>query len=169
MRQGGVKSFKMKENKAPPRRCRPSAPRRASSLNADVGWTQKSMRTDSGTVLFKQVSERLYALADTDPHAAILATEQVETWRGLNEPNAAILKSAILIDAGSRIHALESINQGCATLRQLLGKLRGNHNLKYNLANGLIAQADATPRALPSWYLATSDTRREARRLLKEA
>jgi hypothetical protein len=127
------------------------------------------MGGESNHAEFNRISSYLYGLADNDPHAAIATTRNPETWRTLDELNTKIVMSAVLIDAGSRIHDPKVITEDCDILRVLCAKLPLNHTLMYNLANGLIAQADENHAALPAWYLVTSDVRREARRLFMEA
>jgi hypothetical protein len=63
------------------------------------------------------------------------------------------LKGGTLIDAGSLLGDKEVIDEGVAIMRLLVERIPDNLQVKYNLANGLIAQSDVVPYASPAWYL----------------
>jgi tetratricopeptide (TPR) repeat protein len=115
-----------------------------------------------------QICRELNALVDADPVKAIAAVRTSTTFARLSKTNAQIIKSAIFIDAGSRIRSENAISEGCDILRKLAINAPKDHNLSYNLANGLIAKADVLPVKRPDWYLSTADLRREARRLFQK-
>jgi tetratricopeptide (TPR) repeat protein len=115
--------------------------------------------------IFSQICRELYALVDSDPVKAIKKARASELFTQLNDTNAQIVKSATLIDAGSIIRSESAISEGCDILNKLTAKRPNDHNLSYNLANGLIAKADISPVKSPDWYLLTADLRREARSL----
>jgi tetratricopeptide (TPR) repeat protein len=116
-----------------------------------------------------QISSELNALVDSDAFMAITKAMAAETFRGLNETSAQIVKSATLIDAGSRTRNEAAISEGCHILRKLTAQQPNDPNLSYNLANGLIAKADVSTAKKPDWYLLTADQRREARSLFRKA
>ncbi|MDI6809993.1 MAG: hypothetical protein QME66_13665 [Candidatus Eisenbacteria bacterium] len=104
--------------------------------------------------IFEEIGARLYSLADKDPHLAIAEGRNSKTWSQLGDLNSRILKSAFLIDVGSRAHDEHTISEGCDLLRELTARLPDRHDLLYNLGNGLIAQADENAEDSPEWYLA---------------
>src|SRR5208283_1829857 len=91
---------------------------------------------------FSQICRELSALVDSDPVNAIAGARSSANLAQLSNTNAQIVKSAILIDAGSLIRSENAISEGCDILRRLAVKMPNNDNLSYNLANGLIAKAD---------------------------
>jgi hypothetical protein len=54
---------------------------------------------------FSQIWRDLYALADSDPAKAISKARASETFASLRDIDGQSLKSAILIDAGSRLRS----------------------------------------------------------------
>jgi tetratricopeptide (TPR) repeat protein len=115
------------------------------------------------SVLFAELAETIGAKIDSDPAGAIEMVKDMRT----DVISFGSLKGGTLIDAGSLLGDKDVIDEGVAIMRLLIEQIPDNLQVKYNLANGLIAQSDVVPYASPAWYLATADQRREARSLFE--
>jgi hypothetical protein len=108
---------------------------------------------------------RLSALIDKDAREAIAQALAVQAEPGLEGPVLS-LRGAIFIDAGAKAKLPDVIEKGVKIMRALHASRPAVMQIRYNLANGLIALADLDATPHPGWYLATRPLRQEARELL---
>jgi hypothetical protein len=114
-------------------------------------------------VLFAELAESIGAKIDSDPAGAVEMVKDMRT----DIISFGSLKGGTLIDAGSLLGDKAVIDEGVAIMRLLVERMPESLQVKYNLANGLIAQSDVVPYTSPAWYLVTADQRREARSLFE--
>ena len=124
---------------------------------------------NAATRKLSQLSHELSSLVNSAPAKAIARARASAILARSSLTDGQILKSGILIDAGCRIRNEPAISEGCDILRRLTAQAPDDHNLSYNLANGLVAKADVSLVKRPDWYLSTADLRREARSLFHKA
>jgi len=113
----------------------------------------------------RELHARLSALIDQDPQSAIEGARALTPDDVLNARNINALRAGILIDAGIAGNDVPAVDEGVATLQCLPDSDSDRGDLKYNLANGLAAQADLVSYSGPEWYCETADLRRKARHL----
>lgn len=117
----------------------------------------------------RELHATLSALIDQDPQSAIKGAHALTPDDVLKARNINALRAGILIDAGIAGNDLPAVDEGVATLQRLLDSDPDRGDLKYNLANGLAAQADLVSYSGPEWYCETADLRRKARHLYRFA
>jgi len=120
----------------------------------------------------KEIERRIYelsALIDQDPQSAIEGARALTFDEGPEGLKINALRAGILIDAGVVGNDVRAVDDGVAMVEHLLDCEPDRGDLKYYLANGLIAQADLVGHSGPEWYCETADLRREARRLFRVA
>ena len=115
-------------------------------------------------VLFTELAESIGAKIDSDPAGAVDMVKDIRT----DVISFGSLKGGTLIDAGALLRDKAAIDEGVSIMRSLIERMPEGLRLKYNLANGLIAQSDLVSDKLPAWYLVTADQRREARVLFEK-
>jgi len=115
-------------------------------------------------VLFAELAESIGAKIDSDPTGAVEMVKNMRT----DLISFGSLKGGTLIDAGALLRDKSVIDEGVAIMRSLVERMHENLQVKYNLANGLIAQSDVVTYKSPAWYLVTADQRREARVLFEK-
>jgi hypothetical protein len=112
-----------------------------------------------------QEYHQLYEILDRSPAEAIEAVQQLHPTEELNEDNVASLRACVFVDAGQELKDVKSIRKGVNTFRKIHESEPNQPEAAYNLANGLSALAQVTKQAGRPWFLASSDLRREARKL----
>jgi tetratricopeptide (TPR) repeat protein len=130
------------------------------------------MSADDNEALLNAVSverERLYAILDRDPEAAIAEARRLRPTARLDALNVELVRAALLVDAGSELKAKDIIEDGVAVLRHAYAAMPGRPDLAYNLGNGLSGLAQTIHHEQQPWFLATSEIRREARTLFEAA
>lgn len=101
---------------------------------------------------------------DEDPVEAI--AEARKLFGG--NPNIRSVAAGVLIDAGAIVQDANAVQDGITVFRELTARFGDLPNLRYNLANGLVALADVEKFVDIDWYLKTSPLRREARSLFRD-
>lgn len=128
------------------------------------------MSTSDGEVLRNAVSreqQRLYTILDRDPAEAVAEARRLRPTAELDALNVELIRAALFVDAGGELRDSGVIEKGVEILRRACADRPGRPEFTYNLANGLSALAQTTVSEERPWFLATSDTRREARRLFE--
>lgn len=110
--------------------------------------------------------ERLYALLDSDPSAAISAARALRPRADLDVANVQILQAMVFIEAGGQLNDAALVAEGTDVFGQ--PTLAGVPDSMYNRANGLaqLARLQGTGQA---GRLDTTEQRREVRRLFRGA
>ncbi|MFN9872884.1 MAG: LA2681 family HEPN domain-containing protein [Cyanobacteriota bacterium] len=121
--------------------------------------------SDRFAAALMEADMRLKALTDQDPWAAINAACELQADDVLNQPAINMIAAGTLIDAGAIARDRDAVTKGVRLLEELVALLPDRGDLKYCLANGLLAQADLVDVPQPSWFLATRVDRRRARNL----
>ncbi len=112
---------------------------------------------------FSDLQVRLKILIDQNPAQAIAEARALASGTPESPQLFVGLKAAILIDAGACLKDIAAISEGVSLFRGLLEPTAPHASLHYNLANGLVALADANGFADVEWYLTTAEIRRQAR------
>lgn len=114
---------------------------------------------------FSELQTEFNALVDTAPERAVEAVRCLEADDLLDEFLVSGLRGGVLVDAGRNMGSQEVVAEGTELLRELTERHPERIDLRYSLANGLVAGADLAEFNYPEWSLRTSETRREARQM----
>lgn len=109
---------------------------------------------------------RLFDLIDSNPARAISEARSLSS--DLASPKSSV-KAAILVDGGARARDRDAVAKGVELFRSLSQSLPERVDLRYNLADGLVALTDLDATPVPDWYAATAEMRQEARKLYTSA
>lgn len=110
---------------------------------------------------FREAQNRLVALLDADPSAAVLEARRLSEANN----NWLLLRASILCDAGIAAGDLAAVEESAVIFARLREVKADDGRLAYNLANALAGQArlELARTSEPDWYLATSELRHRAR------
>ena len=108
---------------------------------------------------------RLYELMNHSPREAITEAMRLGEGSDLDAANIELIRAAVLVDAGGELKDSNCIARGVDIFRKFVELFPDRPGLRYNLANGLNNLAQNTRPVSQPWFLATSELRREARRL----
>lgn len=122
------------------------------------------MNSEELKIRFQEIQAEFNALSDRSPELAIEKARDPNTWKEFSRDNVEILRSSVLIDAGSQRFDKGAIEEGCQLLRGLIERLPNHFELYQNLGNGLVASAVERGQKTPDWHLRTFSIRREARK-----
>lgn len=118
---------------------------------------------------FFHLQTRFKTLLDEDPTQAVAEARDLPSGTSDNPKLFMCLKASILIDGGACLKDKAAISEAISLFQDLLVSQSSNAHLHYNLANGLLALADADASSDVTWYLTTAEVRKQARSELERA
>jgi hypothetical protein len=113
------------------------------------------------------IIDKIYRMIDFDPAKAVQYARSIKPEEHISQSEVDRIQGIVFIDAGADLKNADIINEGIKIMRGLFKEKPERLDIAYNLANGLSALVQATRSDGESWYLKTSDYRRESKLLFE--